>query len=603
MTKSNRDAAGTMGGNVLDEQAKGKAVAKLSDNAGPTPAVIESRTYAAGDYPDPETSRRAENGPALSVAFPLTMETVVRVGQRHERFTTHDRDTMRAVAAVAHPSAQVQYVATNDAPWRRGIEVTVKAFLPYDLDGDTLRDIDAVNEGDNLIAQAARRLTGKRGATEVIEAIGRHHVRGMHDIARALGVEDGESMSPEMRKALAEGFGFVDPSSRASRPYQPSRDDRWNDPTCAAMVAYEFTEAQACEWLAKRLNEARADIARLRERHVEPMAFTMPATREGFATPRDATKPAGRWTAHHPDPATKARIEADLNAKGSAVLPAGAGVEFVEVATSPEPCWLRLMGIGDNDGMLVTASAVSDLIANFEGSPPLPVTERYDGERVIGWIKDLDLDCSEVWARVEWCASPGRPTCAWGLSATVMADVRHPLTGERKGWRLLGAVPRVAEPNYATREEIAALTIPDLTNAPRTTTITASPTELRALADAIGQAIETGTGVAPSFNGGKVTVTRDELRFSGALVIAADGIAITADTRALHRLRKAVIEARETGRGTATEWGKGTSVEVLRRGELRKGDAPTVAAQATTEPVRYDGEQGGAQAWRWEVEG
>jgi len=64
-TKSNRDDGGTKGGNVLDIAMVRESVAKLSDNAGPTPTVIESRTYTVGEYPDPETSRRAERAPSM----------------------------------------------------------------------------------------------------------------------------------------------------------------------------------------------------------------------------------------------------------------------------------------------------------------------------------------------------------------------------------------------------------------------------------------------------------------------------------------------------------------------------------------------------------
>ena len=135
-----------------------------------------------------------------------------------------------------------------------------------------------------------------------------------------------------------------------------------------------------------------------------------------------------------------------------------------------------------------------------------------------------------------------------------------------------------------------------------TLTFNGSPTDLRSLHDAIGQAIETGTGHAARFNGGPVVVTRDEMLFSPTVTMDGSGglpatWTIAADSKHLRTLRVAVDEARETGKAPPREWGKGRRVAVE-----RVGDAPKVAeAPSEVEPVRYDGNAGGAQAWRWEV--
>jgi len=143
-----------------------------------------------------------------------------------------------------------------------------------------------------------------------------------------------------------------------------------------------------------------------------------------------------------------------------------------------------------------------------------------------------------------------------------------------------------------------------------TLTLTGPARDLRALADAVGRALESAEPVAITFNGAAITVARDEMLFTpthvtGFAPTAADQPlipfgALAGDTRALAALRRCLLDAMasDDGRATLAQWGaKGPALVVRREG----GGEPSMVAAEAVEATRYDGANGGADQWRWEV--
>lgn len=143
-----------------------------------------------------------------------------------------------------------------------------------------------------------------------------------------------------------------------------------------------------------------------------------------------------------------------------------------------------------------------------------------------------------------------------------------------------------------------------------TLTLQAPARDLRALADAVGRALESAAPVAVTFNGAAITVARDEMLFTpthvtGFAPTPADQPlipfgALAGDTRALAALRRCLLDAMasDDGRATLAQWGaKGPRVEVRREYRFEPAAAPAPGPS----PTRYDGANGGAGQWRWEV--
>ena len=134
--------------------------------------------------------------------------------------------------------------------------------------------------------------------------------------------------------------------------------------------------------------------------------------------------------------------------------------------------------------------------------------------------------------------------------------------------------------------------------APSTLTLQAPARDLRALADAVGRALEsTGPHHAP-FSGYIVRVQRDELLFTPTYSTGS-GASLAGDTRALAALRRVLLDAMASDDGWATlaQWGaKGPRVEVRREGPPMAATVPTEASPA---PHYSPDVGGGADAWRW----
>jgi len=131
-----------------------------------------------------------------------------------------------------------------------------------------------------------------------------------------------------------------------------------------------------------------------------------------------------------------------------------------------------------------------------------------------------------------------------------------------------------------------------------TLTLTGPARDLRALADAIGRALESDGPHHAPFSGYIVRVQRDELLFSPTYSTGS-GAPLAGDTRALAALRRCLLDAMasDDGRATLAQWGaKGPRVEVRRDGRRHRRTLPPEASPAP----RYSPDVGGgADAWRW----
>lgn len=131
-----------------------------------------------------------------------------------------------------------------------------------------------------------------------------------------------------------------------------------------------------------------------------------------------------------------------------------------------------------------------------------------------------------------------------------------------------------------------------------TLTLTGPARDLRALADAVGRALESDGPHHAPFSGYIVRVQRDELLFSPTYSTGS-GAPLAGDTRALAALRRCLLDAMasDDGRATLAQWGaKGPRVEVRRDGRRHRRTLPPEASPAP----RYSPDVGGgADAWRW----
>ena len=131
-------------------------------------------------------------------------------------------------------------------------------------------------------------------------------------------------------------------------------------------------------------------------------------------------------------------------------------------------------------------------------------------------------------------------------------------------------------------------------------TLQAPASDLRALFDAIGRALELpATRHVCAFGEGlTVTVLRDEMLFTPTAQTCLGTADLAADARGLQALRAALQDAMAHGAASLPQWGaKGPCVEVQREG----GAAVADVAHEASEAPRYTPSEGGAGAWRWET--
>jgi hypothetical protein len=134
-----------------------------------------------------------------------------------------------------------------------------------------------------------------------------------------------------------------------------------------------------------------------------------------------------------------------------------------------------------------------------------------------------------------------------------------------------------------------------------TLTLSGPARDLRALADAVGRALESAEPHHATFAGYIVLVQRDELLFTPTYSTGS-GASLAGDTRALAALRRCLLDAMvsDDGRATLAQWGaKGPALVVRREYRLE----PAVPPAADPSPTRYDGANGGADQWRWTPRG
>jgi len=145
---------------------------------------------------------------------------LVRRGRENVAVTKDSDRSAMARALVGHPSACVDEVDIWEDKMRgphgtRMVRITAAVPLEYTVlrvvVGDDDRDMAPLTGNAQTIVNVARMITGESDAAAVAKKLSAHYVTDEYDVATAFGACGGAMMDRDLRRRIAEAFGFCEP--------------------------------------------------------------------------------------------------------------------------------------------------------------------------------------------------------------------------------------------------------------------------------------------------------------------------------------------------------------------------------------------------------